>query len=93
VHEATAIGFAKRISPRSLPVAVFEAQEHGERPFEFAVEMDLVAAEPLQLIGVERLTERPKNLIATRVRAKAGFARLRRKPDRPAVDPDETTLS
>ena len=27
-------------------------------PFELSVEMDLVAAEPLQLVGVERLTER-----------------------------------
>src|ERR1700722_15981533 len=41
---------------RPLP-QVFEAQEHGERPFEFAVEMDLVAAEPLQLVGVGRPPE------------------------------------
>jgi hypothetical protein len=28
---------------------VLEAQEHGQHPFELSVEMDLVAAEPLQL--------------------------------------------
>ena len=37
---------------------VLEAQEHGQRPFELSVEMDLVAAEPLKLVRVERLTER-----------------------------------
>ena len=42
---------------RPLP-QVLEAQQHGQRPFELSVEMDLVAAEPLQLVGVERLTER-----------------------------------
>src|SRR5580700_7599584 len=41
-----------------LPPQVLEAQQHGQRPFELSVEMDLVAAEPLQLVGVERLTER-----------------------------------
>src|ERR1700727_2791338 len=33
---------------RPLP-QVLEAQEHGQHPFELSVEMDLVAAEPLQL--------------------------------------------
>src|SRR5271167_2413411 len=42
---------------RPLP-QVLEAQEHRERPFEFAVEMHLAAAEPLQLVGIERLAER-----------------------------------
>jgi hypothetical protein len=42
---------------RPLP-QVFEAQQHGQHPFELSVEVDLVAAEPLQLVGVERLTER-----------------------------------
>jgi hypothetical protein len=37
---------------RTLP-QVLQAQQHGQRPFEFAVEMNLVAAEPLQLVGVE----------------------------------------
>jgi hypothetical protein len=35
-----------------------QAQQHSEHPFEFAVEMDLIVAEPLQLVGIERLTER-----------------------------------
>jgi hypothetical protein len=34
-----------------------EAQQHGEHPFELAVEMDLITAEPFQLVGVERLAE------------------------------------
>ena len=37
---------------------VLEAQQHGQRPFELSVEMDLVAAEPLQLVGVEGFAER-----------------------------------
>lgn len=37
---------------------VLEPQQHSEHPFELAVEMDLVAAKPLQLVRVERLTER-----------------------------------
>jgi hypothetical protein len=37
---------------------VFEPQQHGEHSFELAVEIDLVAAKPLQLVRVERLTER-----------------------------------
>ena len=37
---------------------VFEPQQHGEHSFELAVEMDLVAAKPPQLVRVERLTER-----------------------------------
>jgi hypothetical protein len=36
---------------------VLEAQQHGEQAFELAVEMDLIAAEPFQLVGVERLAE------------------------------------
>jgi hypothetical protein len=38
---------------RSLP-QVLEAQQHGQHPLELAVEVDLVAAEPLQLVGIER---------------------------------------
>jgi len=37
---------------------VLEPPQHGEHSFELAVEMDLVAAKPLQLVGVERLAER-----------------------------------
>src|SRR6202041_4171031 len=45
-------------SARNRPLPqVLEAQQHGQRPFELSVEMDLIAAEPLQLVGVERLTE------------------------------------
>src|SRR5208282_344866 len=40
------------------PPQVLEAQQHGQHPFELSVEVDLVATEPLQLVGVERLTER-----------------------------------
>jgi hypothetical protein len=42
---------------RALP-QVLQAQQHGQYPFELAVEMHLVAAKPLQLVRVERLTER-----------------------------------
>lgn len=31
----------------------FEAQQHGEHPFELAVQMDLVAAQSLQLVHIE----------------------------------------
>src|SRR5208283_624433 len=42
-------------SARDRPLTqVLDAKEHGERPLELAVEMDLVAAEALQLVGVER---------------------------------------
>jgi hypothetical protein len=41
---------------RPLP-QVLEAQQHGEHLFELAVEMDLIAAEPFQLVCVERLAE------------------------------------
>jgi hypothetical protein len=41
---------------RSLP-QVLEAQQHDEHPFELATEMDLIAAEPFQLVCVERLAE------------------------------------
>jgi hypothetical protein len=37
---------------RPLP-QVLEAQKHGEHPFELSIEMDLVAAEPLQLVGIK----------------------------------------
>ena len=36
---------------------VFQPQQHGQHAFELAVEMDLVAAKPLQLVRVESLTE------------------------------------
>ena len=36
---------------------VLEVQQHGEHPFELAVEMDLIAAEPFQLVCVQRLAE------------------------------------
>jgi hypothetical protein len=38
---------------------VLEAQQHGQHPFELAVKVDLVAAEPLQLVGIERLMAGP----------------------------------
>ena len=63
-------------SDRPLP-QVLEAQQHGQHPFELAVEMDLVAAESFQLVGVKRLTER---LLADRraaaMRGGDGGARL-----------------
>jgi hypothetical protein len=37
---------------------VLEAQQHRQHPFELAVEVDLVAAEPLKPVGVERLSKR-----------------------------------
>jgi hypothetical protein len=44
--------FAKRISAgircRSVP-QVLQAQKQGERPFELAVEMDLIAPKPLSV--------------------------------------------
>ena len=39
---------------RPLP-QVLEAQQHGQHPFELAVEMDLKSTEPFQLTGVQRL--------------------------------------
>ena len=39
------------------PSWVLEAQQHGQHTFQLAVEMDLVAAEPLQLVRIERLAE------------------------------------
>ena len=30
-----------------------EAQQHSQHPFELSVEVDLIAAEPLQVVGVE----------------------------------------
>jgi hypothetical protein len=41
---------------RSLP-EVLQTKQHSQHPFEFAVEMDLVATELLQLIEVERFAE------------------------------------
>jgi hypothetical protein len=41
---------------RSLP-QVLEVQQHDEHPFELATEMNLIAAEPFQLVCVERLAE------------------------------------
>ena len=35
------------------PPQFLEAQEHGQRPFELAVEMGLVAREPFKLVGIE----------------------------------------
>jgi hypothetical protein len=46
---------AERISPRSP--RVLEAQQHGEHPFELAVEMDLITAELFQLAAAQRLAE------------------------------------
>ena len=40
------------------PSQVLEPQQHGEHSFELAVEMDLVASKPLQLVRIERLAER-----------------------------------
>jgi hypothetical protein len=33
-------------------------EQHSEHPFEFPVEMHLVAGETLQLVGIEGLTKR-----------------------------------
>lgn len=40
------------------PAQVLELQQHPERALELAVEVDLVAAESIQLFRVERLAER-----------------------------------
>ena len=40
------VGF---VNPPQFP----ETQEHGQRPFELAVEMGLVAREPFKLVGIE----------------------------------------
>jgi len=37
---------------------VLEPDQHGQHSFELAVEMALVAAEPFELVGIERLAER-----------------------------------
>ena len=39
------------------PSQVLEPQQHCKHLFEFAVEMDLVASEPLQFVRIERLAE------------------------------------
>jgi hypothetical protein len=36
----------------------FETEQHGEGPFEFPIEVNLVASETLQLVGIERLAKR-----------------------------------
>src|SRR4051812_40713895 len=41
---------------RPLP-QVLEAEQHGQHSFELAVKMDLVAAQLLQPVGIERLAE------------------------------------
>jgi hypothetical protein len=41
---------------RRLP-QVLQAQQHGEHAFELAVEMDLIASKPLQLVRAERLAD------------------------------------
>ena len=46
------------LSPSYIAPQLFEAQQHGKHSFEFPVEMHSVTAEPLQLVRVERLTER-----------------------------------
>jgi hypothetical protein len=38
-------------------VVILEPQQHSEHSFELAVEMDLVASKPLQLVRIERLTQ------------------------------------
>jgi hypothetical protein len=49
---------AKRILWRALaPPQLLETQQHRQHPFKFAVEMDLVSAEAIQLVGVESLTK------------------------------------
>src|SRR5258707_1356678 len=56
--------FLRGKEPRScFPIArpglnFTSGQQHGEHPLELAVEMNLVAAKPLELVWVERLTER-----------------------------------
>jgi hypothetical protein len=43
---------------RPRPSQLLETQQHRQHPFELAVEMDLIAAQSLQLVGIERLAER-----------------------------------
>src|SRR3954451_458018 len=46
-------------SVRGRPVPqVLEPDQHGQHSFDLAVEMPLVAAEPFELVGIERLAER-----------------------------------
>jgi hypothetical protein len=42
---------------RPLP-QVLEAQQHGEHPFELAVEMDLITAEPFQRLAECLITDK-----------------------------------
>jgi hypothetical protein len=81
--------FAKRIGPRSSQPQTLEAQQHCERPFELTVEMDLVAAEPLQLVGVERLA---KCLIADQ-RAICQFLPARTLPSRKRRSPSASAVA
>src|SRR4029077_5096939 len=54
---------------RPLP-QVLEPQQHGQHPFELAIEADLVTTEPLQLVGVERFAERLLARQRTAIRAR-----------------------
>ena len=52
---------------RSLP-QVLEPQQHGQHPFELAVEMDLVAPEPLQLTEAHARRESRRRMCKGRPR-------------------------
>ena len=53
---------------------ILEAQQHGQHAFKLAVQMNLVAPEPLQLVGVKRL---PECLIADQLPVRQlGFSRF-----------------
>ena len=62
VHPSQQAAYYRRLLPngsaldRSLP-QVLEPEQHGQHAFELAIEMDLVATEPLQLGGVQRFAE------------------------------------
>lgn len=45
------------LSHDCLPPQILEAQQHGQHPLKFAVEVGFVAAKPFELIGVQRLAE------------------------------------
>ena len=57
-HARRQISTDPSLAPRGGPLPqIPKAQQHDQHPFELAVEMDLIAAEPLQLVRIERLAE------------------------------------
>jgi hypothetical protein len=62
-----------------LPPQVLESKQHREHPFEFAVEMDLVPTQPLQLFRLEGVAECPLTMcygMVLAIQAEAGEATL-----------------